>query len=288
MGSPVTIAFNSFVKIDRQKADPVYIQLVYQVINAVKTRILEHGDRLQGSRKIAQELQVHRKTVIAALAELQEQGWVEMLPNIGTFIRNPELTISKVPHASVFQSPPEKAAFSFRREFILDSPYTEQQGKLFFTDGTPDYGIIKVQELLRFYASVLKRTKQMDWQQASGGNVFFRDQLSYYLNVSRGFHLSRNFLLPVAGREQVYSILSRLLINTGNLVLVEELSYFLPNMIMGQAGAQLKTVPVDEDGMRIDHIRKHFKPGEIRFVLINPRCQYPTTVRLSEKRKLQV
>jgi GntR family transcriptional regulator/MocR family aminotransferase len=95
-------------------------------------------------------------------------------------------------------------------------------------------------------------------------------------------------LLPVAGLEQVFSILSRLLINTGDIVLVEELSYFLPNMIFGQAGAKMKAIPVDEDGMDIDYIQNNFKAGEIRFVYINTKCQYPTTVSLSENRKTQL
>ena len=288
MGSPVTVSFRSFVKIDRRKEDPVYIQIVYQFINAVKTKLLEDDDRLPGSRKIAEEVQVHRKTVVAALTELQEQGWVKSLPNVGTFVKNPELSSAKVP-TRVFQNPPEKAAFSFRKEFILDSPFPEPQESLSFTDGTPDYEIVKVQELLRSYGSVLRRAKQAGGlQHITDGNLFFRDQLSFYLNLSRGFHLSRNFLLPIAGREQVFSILSRLLIKNGDLILVEELSYFLPNMIFGQAGAQLKTVPVDKDGMKIEFIREHFKPGDIRFVFINPRSQYPTTARLSEKRKLQL
>ena len=289
MGSPVSVPFSSFIRIDRKKEEAVYLQIVFQFINAVRTRLLEEGDRLPGSRKIAEDLQVHRKTVVAALAELQEQGWVKTQANIGSFVNDPEVSTAGSSKSGAFQHPPEQAVFAFRKEFILDSPFPESQEELTFTDGTPDYGIIKVEELVRFYASVLRRTKSSrELQPSAQGNLFFRDQLSYYLNVSRGFHLSRNFLLPIAGREQVFSILSRLLIRPGDLVLVENLSYFLPNMIFGQAGAQLKTVPIDEEGMQIDFIQEHFKAGEIRCVYINSRCQYPTTVRLSEGRKIQL
>lgn len=287
MGSPVSIAFHSFIKIDRRKEDPVYLQLVYQFINAVRRSLLEDGDQLPGSRKIAEDLQLHRKTVVAALQELQEQGWVTSQANVGTFVRNPELTSAKGPNARSFRPPPETAAFSFRKDFILDNPFQEQPGNLYFTDGTPDYTVIRAEELVRFYSGVLRRTRESgEWQPS--GNLFFRDQLSYYLNLTRGFHLSRHYLLPIAGREQVFSILARLLINKGDLVLVEELSYFLPNMIFNQAGARLKTVPVDEAGMQVDYLREHFRPGEIRCVYSNPRCQYPTAVGLSEERKLRL
>lgn len=289
MSSPVNIAFRSFIKFDRTNEDPVYMQIVYQFINAVRRKLLEDGDRLPGSRKIAEDLQVHRKTIISALLELQEQGWITSTPNIGTFVKNPELTLPGSTNKKAFQHPPEKSAFSFRKEFILDNPFPERSENLFFTDGTPDYTTIKVEELVRFYSGVLRRTKKSnEWQTVTDGNLHFRDQLSYYLNVTRGFHVSREFLLPISSREQVFSILSRLLINTGDIVLIEELSYFLPNMIFNQAGAHLKTVPVDEDGMQVHFIQEHYKPGEIRFVYINSRCQYPTGAQLSEERKIKL
>src|SRR5690606_24931539 len=98
MSSPVDISFSSFIKIDRRKDDAVYMQIVYQFINAVKRSILEVGDQIPGSRKIAEELGVHRKTAIAALEELQEQGWVNILPNIGTFVSNPDRSSQDSPN----------------------------------------------------------------------------------------------------------------------------------------------------------------------------------------------
>ncbi|WP_072878264.1 aminotransferase-like domain-containing protein [Salegentibacter echinorum] len=282
----INIPFPSFIHIDRRKKEPVYMQIVYQFINAVRSRVLESGDQLPGSRIIAKELKLHRKTIVAALAELQEQGWINTRPNIGVFIANPEVSAVR---NEVFQQPPQKATYNFRKEFILDSPSEENISSYSFTDGTADYRIVKPEELVRFYASVLKRKKQTGvLLNSTKDKVFFKDQLSYYLNITRGFHLSRKFLLPIAGMEQALSILARLLINSGDIVLVEELSYFLPNMVLGQAGARIKTIPVDENGMNIDFIEENFKAGEIRLVYLNPTCQYPTGVQLSETRKTQL
>lgn len=289
MSSPARIQFHSFVNIDRRKIDAVYMQIVYQYINAVKSKLLEDGDRLPGSRKIAEDLQVHRKTIVAALTELQEQGWLKTIPSIGSFVKNPELSLVEVQQANAFLQPPDKAQYHFRKEFILDTPSEENREEIYFTDGTPDYRLNKTEELVRFYTSVLRRKNQLATvANTSGGKLFLRDQLSYYLNLTRGFHLSRNFLLPASSLEQLYSILSRLLIDSGEVVLVEELSYFLPNMIFSQAGAKMKTIPVDKNGMDIDYIREHFKAGDIRLVLINAKCQYPTTVQLSKERRLQL
>ena len=286
MYSPVEIPFTAFIQIDRQKKESIYFQIVYQFINAVRTNLLEDNDQLPGSRKIAGELKVHRKTVIAALNELEEQGWVKIIPNIGVFVLNPEQNTIRTEGNISFRQPLEKAQFNFRKEVILNNPIENLTEKLYFTEGTPDYRIIKSEELLRFYTSVLRRKKKIEpFSSSRNENLFFRDQLSYYLNLTRGFHLSRDFLLPIAGQEQVHSILSRLLIKPGDVVLVEELSYFLPNMIYNQAGAKMQTVPIDGEGMDIDYIEENFKPGAIRFVYINTKCQYPTTVKLSKTRQ---
>lgn len=289
MSSPVKISFKSFIKIDRRKKEAIYMQIVYQFINAVKSNLLEQGDQLPGSRKIATELQVHRQTVIAALEELQEQGWVKMQANLGTFVKNPEIYSKQNEVKKTFQQPPKKASYHFRKEFILDSPLDEHQEKFYFTDGTPDARVISTEELGRFYSSVMRRKKnQSTVFNTDKSKLFFKNQLSYYLNLSRGFHLSRDYLLPITSLEQVHSILARLLINSGDMVLVEEYSFFLSNMIFNQAGAQIKTVPLDAEGMDVNYIQKNFKAGDIRFAYLNTKAQYPTTRALSEQRKKQL
>lgn len=289
MNSPVDFSVNSFIKINRRKADPLYLQLVYQFINAIKMNLLEEGDRLPGSRKIAKELQLHRKTVVAGLEELRAQGWITTKPGAGTFVKQAAVSSAQTEKHRWVQYPAVQAGFEFSRNFILNNPEETRQTQHYFTDGTADYRIIKPRELVRFYAAVLRRKQDaFTLSHLSGGNVFFRKQLSYYLNTTRGLHLSKDFLLPVNEREQVFSILSQLLIQTGDVVIVEELSYFLPNMIFSQAGAQLKTVPADAEGMDVAYLRQHFGKGDIRVVYLNTNSQYPTAGQLSEKRKIEL
>lgn len=282
MSSPVQISFSSFIKLQRKQGEALYMQIVYQFIHAVKSKILQSGDQLPGSRRIAEALHLHRKTVLAALHELEAQGWIESQPNVGTFVRDPESHLS----GEKTIQPPIKAAFTFHREMILDIPATHYGESLYFSDGTADYRLIDVKELLRFYAAVLKRSNRgINPADPAYGSAFFKEQLSFYLNISRGFHLSRDYILPISSREQLFSILTRLLIRKGDTVLVEALSYYLPNMIFSPSGAQLKTIPIDSQGIQVDYIQKHFSPGEIRFLYMNSRCQYPSTRPLSEARK---
>ena len=54
---------------------PLYQQLAHGVIARVEDGRLRPGDRLPGTRALADALGVHRHTVIAAWRELVLQGW---------------------------------------------------------------------------------------------------------------------------------------------------------------------------------------------------------------------
>ncbi|HET8572920.1 MAG TPA: PLP-dependent aminotransferase family protein [Edaphocola sp.] len=284
MSSPVEISFGQIIKIDRRKSDAVYLQIVYQFINAVQRRILEAGQRIPGSRILSRELGVHRKTIVAALEELQAQGWIAAKPNVGTFVRDPGRNAERAGMGVPF---PESAGFGFRKSFILDAPDQHNECPYRFTTGEPDYRIIKTDELARFYSVALKRKSLI--KKLSGftvqGNPFFKKQLSYYINQTKGFHIAPENLLIAQSKEVILYILTQLLIRPQDVVLVGELSYHFSNMVFRQAGATLKTIPMDTQGIKVDFIRNHFQKGDIRVLYVHPQHQYPTTVNLPEDRR---
>jgi GntR family transcriptional regulator/MocR family aminotransferase len=83
-------------------------------------------------------------------------------------------------------------------------------------------------------------------------------------------------------------IVSQLLIKQNDVVLVGNLSNYAANMIFQQAGANIKTIPVDEDGLDIDYIKKHFVKQSIRCIYICAHRDYPTMVTLSAERRLKL
>jgi GntR family transcriptional regulator/MocR family aminotransferase len=83
-------------------------------------------------------------------------------------------------------------------------------------------------------------------------------------------------------------IVSQLLINQGDVVLVGQLSNYSSNTIFQESGAIIKTIPIDSDGLDIDYIRKHFFKGSIRCVYVSAHRHYPTTATLSAARRLQL
>ncbi|MBW7867847.1 MAG: PLP-dependent aminotransferase family protein [Brumimicrobium sp.] len=285
------VPFNEFIRIDRRKSEAIFLQIAYQFIQAVQRGIIAVDAKLPGTRVISQELKVHRKTVVAAFQELQAQGWVEIIPNVGIFTKNPQVLSKNHLKSSKNDKKPTKTIdFRLDSSYTLSSPFEKTDCRLQFDDGHTDIRLFNTKELYRFYNNAFQRKSilQQLGDYSRHGNTFFKEQLSYYLNLTQGFHIGKDQLVTGKSKELLIYILSQVLIKTGDVILTGSFGYFGANMIFQQAGAQIKPIPVDDEGIDVDYIQKHFSKNQIRCIYLNPRSQYPTTVKMSSKRRSEL
>lgn len=285
------IAISQYIRIDRRKSDPLYLQIAYQFINAVQRGLIPEGVKLAGTRVWSEDLGVHRKTIIAAFEELEAQNWIRIQSKVGAFVQNAEIKSKKESEMVMnLSKTPKLAGFTFNKSFILSSPYEKENHKFICNDGQPDYRIIKTQELSRFYSAALKRRniQKNIGNYAVQENDFFKDQLSYYLNLTRGFHISKEHLLTAKSRELLFYTLAKMLFQENDVVLVGELNLFSMNMVFNQEKVNIKTIPLDENGIVVSYIRENYKKGDLRCVYLNPQQSYPTTAVLSGQRRKEL
>lgn len=293
MSSPVEIPYRSLVQIDREAAMPVYRQIADQMIYAIQRGYLVAGAKLPGTRAFSQLLGIHRNTVVAVYEELEVQGWVKTQPNKGTFVMHGQ-------HSRPFKiqtdSPlhtagyPLATGFPFQQTNILDNPFEFSDCEYVLNDGTPDLRLIQIDYLSQLYSANLKRksNRKKLANYNHDGSEYFKVNLCNYLNLSRGLHISGKNLLITRSTEMSVYITSRILLSEGDLVLVAALSYFSMNMIFQKNGAQIKTVPVDDEGIDVDRIQAICEQQQVRMVYITPHHHYPTTVTLSAGRRMRL
>ncbi|QRR03297.1 aminotransferase-like domain-containing protein [Dyadobacter sandarakinus] len=291
MSSPVEIPFPSIVRIERDGASPVFLQIARQMINAIQRGVLRTGVRLPGTRTLAELLDVHRKTVVAAYQELDAQGWIELVPNKGTFVahRLPGQEDSPAGFgAELLSGYPRTAGFAFEQSMLLDRPVTLSRAGLEFTDGLPDVRLAPLGKLAKAYSSVLRRGNNRKFLGYSHveGNSYFREKMADYLNNTRGLHIGTDNILTTRGIQMGIYLASMLLLRSGDNVVVGNLSYYVANMIFQQAGANILQVPVDEEGISIEAVRALCEMRQIRMLYITPHHHYPTTVTLSAERRM--
>ncbi|MCK0161435.1 PLP-dependent aminotransferase family protein [Allomuricauda sp. F6463D] len=294
MNSPVSDLLVQLVSIDKSMVQPVYVQVAQQIMNAIQRGYLEKGSKLPGTRVLSELLNLHRNTAVAIYDELASQGWVNIIPNKGTFVVVPEDSNVKIKastqHINQAYEYPKSPGFPFQQSFHLASTKEETASIYAINDGKPDLRLHPVHQFSRWYSAAMKRKPLINkWNRTSAlVPSVFSTQLCNYLNATRGFHIKPTNLLNTRSTEMSLYIVSQVLINPGDLVLVGQLSNYVANMIFQQAGAKIKTVPVDDEGLDIGYINEHCIYENIRCIYVCSNRDYPTTITLSAKRRLQL
>lgn len=291
MSSPVEFPYESFILINRNSEISIFMQISNQLINAIQRGVLPFGIKLPGTRALSIILNVHRNTIVAAYDELFAQGWVESLPNKGTFVigKNQEKPFQiKDFEKNNLEHYPKSTGFSFKTSNILDNPFEYSDCEYIFNDGVPDIRLTQIDHHSRIYSSILKRKAHKIGQYNQDGSEFFKKNLSQFLNVSRGLPISKNNLLITRSTEMSIYIVSEILLSAGDVVLVGELSYFSVNMIFQKAGVKIQPISIDEEGINVEEVREACKKQKIRMLYLTPHHHYPTTVTLSAKRRLEL
>ena len=94
-------------------------------------------------------------------------------------------------------------------------------------------------------------------------------------------------VLITSGSQQALDLIGKLLINSGDRVLVEAPTYLGALQAFNVYGAQFVAVPIDDDGLRTDQLESSLRLNP-KFMYILPNFQNPTGVTLSEARRHQL
>lgn len=280
--------------IDPHAGQPVYLQISNAFIRHIREGRLRKGLRLPGSRELAALLQVNRMTVVAALQELTAQGWIEMLPRKGAFVKAdlPVLQPARIRPVKETVTPSGDAAFTYNKKRIIPvhSSGFPPAGKLVFNDGFPDPRITPVNELVRAMRSLGKRAANKRYLMYGGaqGTLLLRQTLADFLCDTRGLRITPENMLITNGAQMGIYIATSVILQPGDGVIVGVPGYDMAATTFRQLGAVIHQVPVDEEGMNIDAVKKICARKKIRMVYVIPHHHNPTTVTLTPQRRMQL
>ena len=291
MDSPVEIPFKSFIQLKPEENTALYLQIVFEFIKAIQTGFLPEGTKLPGTRILCKVLAVNRNTLIKAFQDLESQGWIETLPNKGTFI----LSQQKQKNKTDFMAGKEIAAetnigFSFQRSTILENPTEISNLPYQFNDGMPDLRLMQTDVLARLYVSKLKRRKTFKaYEQIQlRSHLNFKTHFSNYLNLTRGIRISTSNLLTTSSHEIALYLVTKVLIAPVDKVVVASPGYYMSNMTLTNTGAQIISIPVNEDGIDTKRLKEICETSVIRVLYLTSSYHYPTTIPLSAKKRMEV
>lgn len=282
------------IRIDHTSDVPVYLQIANAFIHNIRLGRLRKGLKLPGSREVAALLNINRMTMVASYDELQAQGWIEMLPRKGTFVKNdlPVLTPKRIDKEQPLLAMPEKTIFSFdeRKIVPLEPSDFPEAGKIIFNDGFPDSRLAPVEELIRSMRSLSRLASHKKYLMYGGaqGTTLLRETLAGFLSDTRGLPISSRNILITRGAQMGTYISASIVLDPGDHVIVGEPGYSGANLTFQQLGAKINFVPVDEEGLDIDGVEKLCRNKKIRMVYVIPHHHNPTTVTLTPERRIRL
>lgn len=274
------------IPIDPAEARPLFLQIARTIRDRILAGQLKPGDRLPGSRRLADSLAVHRNTVLAAFQELIAEGWLEPHQGDGTYVSQ---TLPPTISQPLTPGPANGTGFDFPPIARPSRPEIETGSLLDLSRGIPDTRLLPAQ----LVASAFRRVFQQSGNEVVAygdpqGHFQLRDALSRHLCDTRGLLIGPDELLVTRGSQQALDLIFRLLVRPGDRVAVEELGYPKAHAALRYAGIQLCPVALDEKGMRLDSLEDLIKRNTIKAIYVTPHHQYPTMVTLSVDRRLKL
>ncbi|MEO8178645.1 MAG: PLP-dependent aminotransferase family protein [Deltaproteobacteria bacterium] len=262
----------------------LYVQIVQAVVTDIRRGRLVPGQRLPGSRTLAERLGVHRNTVLTAYAELQAEGWIRADRARQTCVCEalPEVAQTAAPRARRASA---RLGFPLARRTSVDD--REVAAGELLSDGTPDLRLAPRVALARAYRHVLRgRDVSLLGYGDTRGHVRLRRALAGMLSATRGLRVSAEDVLVTRGSQMALELVGRVLCGPQDVVAVESLGYRPAWHALGAGGAKLVPVPVDAEGLRVDVLAELAQRRPLRAVYVTPHHQYPTTATLSAARRM--
>jgi len=186
-----------------------------------------------------------------------------------------------------------KSRYSLRAHEVKSSAIrellkiTERPGMISFAGGLPAPEVFPVDRFREACEKVLTEHGSSALQySASEGYHPLREMIAQ--NMARyGILAKAENVLITSGSQQALDLIGKLLINSGDRILVEAPTYLGALQAFSVYGAQYFSVPVDEDGLRTDLLETTLRLGP-KFMYVLPNFQNPAGVTLSEGRREQL
>lgn len=271
-------------------ASPLFVRIA-ELLRAEITRgRLRPGDRLPGTRPLAQQLGVGRNTVVAAYDELIAEGWLVARPAGGSFVSQelPTQKARRYTRQPRDTATPARAGFDFEVR-TSDRPDDSDPKLLALYAGVPDLRQFPRALLARAYRRALCGAGRASLDYASPfGEPRLRAALARVAASTRGLSVSANQVIVTRGSQMALDLVARTLVRPGDRVAVEQLGYQPAWAVLKRAGARLLYLPVDKQGADIDALESALSAGPLRAVCLTPHHHYPTTVALSIARRLRL
>lgn len=287
---------------------PLYHQVYRAFRGDILGRTLLPGERVPSTRALADLLKISRNTAVLAYEQLLAEGYFEArLGAAGTVVA------SVLPPGSrhfISSKSERKRQTSARTAVRLSLPgarvlnaarkVTNSLGlpslswelapphiRYDLRPGRAAFGDVPYALWCRLLGSRARHARLRDLEYGPpAGRWELREAIAARLRRLRGVDASSERVIIVNGTQQALDLISRVLLNPGDRVLIEDPHYTGARCAFMAAGAELVTSPVDDHGIQVPTARRQKR--SFRLAYVTPSHQFPTGVVLPMARRIEL
>jgi GntR family transcriptional regulator/MocR family aminotransferase len=284
---------------------PLYRQIYRVFRNDILSRALPPGERVPSTRVLADLLKVSRNTAVLAYEQLLAEGYLETRVGAAGTVVAPvlppdsfrsHLSLERYRHTVSRRN----ARLAIAGKRILKAARTTSDSlrlprlsweltpprlRYDFRPGRAAFPDLPYALWCRLLGARARNATLHDLDYGPpAGRWELREAIATRLRRLRGIDASPERIVIVNGTQQALELISRVLLNPGDRVLIEEPHYTGARCVFIAAGAQLLTSPVDNNGIQIPKVKK----PAIRLAYVTPSHQFPIGVVLPIARRLEL
>ena len=274
------------LKIDRSSCVPVYQQITRKIEEQILSGELSNGFKLPAERRLADEIGVHRNTVIKAYDMLITDGLV---------------VVSREKPKGYFVKAAQEAQKFGKRFFPLEKAfrYEFRKAEKTFNDV---YWKSEKRETISFGGMIMNRQlnpvedmksvveKIFDCSEKGSMAGFYNETELLRRNICRLLTEQNIYVTPknvqiLAESNQIISYLMMLYLREGDCIVAE--TPMVPDnfSIFYNRGIHVIGIPMEEDGMRMDMLEEAIRKYKPQFIYSLPNYHNPTGVTMSLKKR---
>jgi GntR family transcriptional regulator / MocR family aminotransferase len=263
---------------------PLFRQVYAGLRETILSGTIAAGEQLPSTRHLAEQLGVSRTVVLLAYEHLLAEGFAEGRHGSGTYV-------SQGLEAGKSRGPEDQARLRLSRfgrsasatAARVSAPARRTPALRYdFAYGRSDVAVFPFERWRRILLKRARKASVRDLDYGSrAGSLALREAISAHLRRSRAVICDPSQVIVVNGSQQALDLVTRLLVEPGDLVAVEDPQYLGAREVLRAAGSRLHPIPVDGEGLNPARL-----PERARLVFVTPSHQFPTGVILSLPRRL--
>ncbi|QRG05745.1 PLP-dependent aminotransferase family protein [Xanthobacter dioxanivorans] len=290
--------------LDRSDASTLQEQIYEQVRAAILADTLRPGTPLPSSRELARELKVSRNTVVLAFERLAKEGYLAMRPGAGTFVCDmlPEsclglACLDRPGGARTPSAPPSDEAPKPAGPAVVHPPVLLRAGALRMVQTGPTrlqvdfwYGSANSRNFpLREWRQLLLENLSRASGNLSGygppeGAIELRSAIATHVSANRAIPADPDQVIITAGAQEGFNLVSRLFVQPGVKIAVEDPCYAGAALVFSSYGGTLVPVPVDLGGLCTELLAG----CGATLAYVTPSHQFPTGTTMSAGRRREL